>query len=141
MKLIVDASVIIKWYVAEIDSAPARELLIDERYDFCVPAHAFGEIGNAIATYVRRGLLPRTQVAPIGHSLPERLTSYPIEKLTGPAIDIALDIGSTVYDAFYIALAIDFDTCVATADERLVVATARTAWHHRVTHFTNLVRS
>jgi len=141
MKLIVDASVVIKWYVAEIDTAAARQLYVDERFLFCVPGHAFGEIGNALATYVRRGLLPRSQIPHIGRQLNDRITSYPIERPIPPAIEIALEIGSTVYDALYVALAAELDSVVATADMRLVEAASRSSWRDRVNLFTHLTGS
>jgi predicted nucleic acid-binding protein len=141
MKLVVDASVVVKWYVVEIDSEAAERLLAHEGFEFCVPAHAFGEIGNALATYVRRGLLPRSQVPEIGRRLASHVTSYPVGALLPVAVDIALEIGSTVYDALYIALAAELETAVATADERLVQAASKSSWHERVRPFAALLQS
>jgi predicted nucleic acid-binding protein len=139
MRVVVDASVIVKWYVFEIDSEAAEQLLSAKHFDFCVPGHAFGEVGNALATYVRRNLLPRSQITEISRRLGDQVTSYPIEKLLPSAVDIAFDIGSTVYDAFYIALAAELDTTVATADRRLVDAASRSSWRNRVSLFTHLI--
>src|SRR5215216_4540566 len=90
MNLVIDASVIIKWFVDEIGSDEARSLLINERFRFCAPAHAFGAIG------------------------------------------MALDLGASVYNALYIALAADLDTVFVTADVRLIRSMRGTGWHDRV---------
>ena len=116
MNLVVDASVIVKWYVDEVDSKIAHRILLDSRFTFCAPAHAFGEVGSALAANIRRGILARSVLPEIGRRLVGSIASYPIDTLLPAAVNIALDIGSTVYDAFYIALAVELDTCVATAD-------------------------
>lgn len=140
MNLVVDASVIVKWYVHEVDTEAADRFYANSSYIFCVPAHAFGEVGNALATNIRRGIISRSRVPDIGSRLAESITVFPIEVLLPSAVESALDIGSTVYDAFYIALAVNLDTAVATADTRLVAATARSVWRDRVRHFAEFAR-
>lgn len=141
MNLVVDASVIAKWYIDEVDSKIARQLLLDNRFIFCVPAHALGEVGSALATNIRRGILDRSLLPEIGRRIAESITSYPIEALLPAAVNISLDMGSTVYDAFYIALAAELDSVVATADMRLVEAASRSSWRDRVNLFTHLTGS
>jgi predicted nucleic acid-binding protein len=53
--------------------------------------------------------------------------TVPSRELAGDALAIALSTGRTVYDAMYVALAVQRDTSVITADERLVNALA-THW-------------
>ena len=132
MNLVIDASVIIKWFVDEIGSDEARRLLINERFRFCAPAHAFGEIGNALATHVRQGALPRIQVSEIAGSLSDQVQTFAIESLLATAIGMALDLGASVYNALYIALAADLDTVFVTADVRLIRSMRGTGWHDRV---------
>jgi predicted nucleic acid-binding protein len=139
MKLVVDASVIVKWYVDEADFQIAGQLLLNPRYTLIAPGHAFAEVGNALATCVRRRIIARDQVREIGVDIVKTLQSHPIDELLPAAIEIALDIGSTVYDSFYIALAAELDTTVATADERLVNLASRSAWRARVRPFSDLV--
>lgn len=140
MNLVVDASVIVKWYVEEADTHIADALAVDHRFVFCVPAHAFSEVGNALATNIRRGLLSRDRLPMIGGLLSSSVRTYPINGLMPAAVEIALDIGTTVYDALYIALAAELATSVATADTRLVNAASRSAWRERVRLVGDFVR-
>jgi predicted nucleic acid-binding protein len=138
MILVVDASVIVKWHVDEPDFQIARQLLLDTRYSLVAPGHAFGEIGSALAAYVRRGIVKRDNVRTIGENIVRTLQTRAVDVLIPAAVDIALDVGVTVYDAFYVALAADAP--LATADKRLVAAASRSPHGHRVRHFAELVQ-
>jgi predicted nucleic acid-binding protein len=132
MNLVVDASVVIKWFVDEIDSDAARRLLADERWVFCIPAHAHGAIGNVVARHARHGVIARAQVREIVGALAEHTTTYPIGPLLTEAIELAVDLGQSVYDTLYLALAVDLGCVVSTADERLIRAVRNSSWEQRV---------
>lgn len=116
---VVDASVVIKWFVPEIHSHAARRLL--ERDDhYFAPDLVFAETSNAIWKKVRRGELSSAQ----GQQLVNDLGSIAVETITARALandaySLAISTGCSVYDAMYLALAVRLDTKMLTADERL----------------------
>lgn len=116
--LVVDASVVLKWFLPEVLSDAARDLLQDT-HQFVVPDLLFPEAGNAIWKKVRRGELGSDEaqrlVADIEAATVE---SIPTRGLIGDASAIALASGQTVYDCVYLALAVRLDTRVVTADAR-----------------------
>ncbi len=116
--LVVDASVVLTWFLPEVHSDAARELL-QEAHQFVVPDLLFPEAGNAIWKKVRRGELSRNEaqrlVADIEAATVE---SIPARGLIRDASAIALASGQTVYDSVYLALAVRLETRVVTADAR-----------------------
>jgi predicted nucleic acid-binding protein len=126
---VVDASVVIKWFVPEIHSDRAHRLL-GAAHQFLSPDLLFPEVGNAIWKKVRRGELTAEE----GHRLAVDIASIAVETVStrGLMIDaqaLAITIGLTVYDAMYLALAVRLKTELITADDRL----SRTVAAHRMT--------
>jgi predicted nucleic acid-binding protein len=119
---VVDASVVIKWFVPEIHSDAARRLLTLP-HEYFAPDLVFAEAANTIWKKIRRGELsleegPRL-VADIGRVAVE---SVSCRALAEDAHALANAIGQTVYDALYVALALRLDTRLLTADARLAAA-------------------
>ena len=116
---VVDASVVVKWFVPEIHSDAARRLLTSP-HEYFAPDLLFAEAANTIWKKIRRGELsiedgPRL-VADIGRVAVE---SVPCRALAEDAYALANASGQTVYDALYVALAVRLDTRLITADSRL----------------------
>ena len=132
---VVDASVVLKWFVPEIHSDAARRLLA-ATHQFLSPDLLFPEVGNAIWKKVRRGELTAKE----GQRLAADFSSVAVETVStrGLMIDahaLAVTTGLTVYDAMYLALAIRLKTDLVTADDRLsrtVAAHPMTATHVRL---------
>lgn len=132
---VVDASVVLKWFVPEIHSDAARRLLA-ATHQFLSPDLLFPEVGNAIWKKVRRGELTAEE----GQRLAADISSVAVETVStrGLMIDahaLAVTTGLTVYDAMYLALAIRLKTDLVTADDRLdrtVAAHPMTATHVRL---------
>lgn len=121
---VVDASVVVKWFVPEIHSAAARRLLV-RPHEYLAPDLLFAETANAIWKKIRRGEL----TAEKGQRLVEDMGRIAVETvscrvLAGDAHALAAATGRTVYDALYLALAIRLETRMLTADERLRTALA-----------------
>ena len=131
---VVDASVVIKWFVPEIHSDAARRLLAAS-HQYLSPDLLFSELGNAIWKKVRRGELSAGE----GQRLAADISSIAVETVPtrGLMIDahaLAIATGLTVYDAMYLALAVRLKTALVTADDRLsrtVAAHPMTAAHVR----------
>ena len=124
--VVVDASVVIKWYLPEDHGEAARRLL-DSPDEFIAPDHLFAETTNAVWKAVRRKALS----AEDGFEIVERLddeveiTLVSCRDLAADAYEIAIAYGRSVYDAMYVALAVDRNTRLITADDRLYNALAK----------------
>jgi predicted nucleic acid-binding protein len=122
--LVVDASVVIKWAFPEVLGEAALRLLA-EWETFIAPDFLFAETANAIRKRVRRGEIS----AEGGLTLMAEIDTVDIEPvscrdLTADAYEIAVSYGRSVYDAMYVALAMQRKTRLITADDRLFNALA-----------------
>jgi predicted nucleic acid-binding protein len=119
---VVDASVVVKWFVPEIHSEAARRLLALP-YEYFAPDLLFAETANTISKKLRRGELKgdegRRLVADIGRIGVETVSC---RALAQDAHALASATGRTVYDALYVALAVRLNTRLITADDRLAAA-------------------
>jgi predicted nucleic acid-binding protein len=119
---VLDASVVLKWFVPEVHSDAARRLL-GASHQFLAPDLLFAETANTIWKKIRRGELTTTHgqrlVADIGRIA---VDTVPCRVLAEDAHALANATGRTVYDALYLALAVRLDTRLITADERLEAA-------------------
>ena len=129
---VVDASVVVKWFVPEIHSDAARRLLTLS-HEYFAPDLLFAETANTIWKKIRRGELTaehgRRLVDDIGRAA---LDTVPCRVLALDAHELAHATDRTVYDSLYLALAIRLKTRMLTADERLeaaVTALPMTAAH------------
>lgn len=130
-RLVVDASVAIKWYVPEVHSEAAARILdaLPGGVRLEVPDLFFPECGNILWKKVRVGEIGRAAAAQIAATLlgvPK--TAHPTEPLLPSALDIALATGQTVYDSVYLALAALLECPLVTADERLRRGLAASQW-------------
>lgn len=116
----IDASVVIKWFVPEVHTDAARRWL-ESSHEYMSPDLLFPEAGNVIWKKVRRGELTAAE----GQRLAGDLAGIAVEViamrgLLPDAHSLALSTGLTVYDAMYVTLAVRLDTQVITADNRLI---------------------
>jgi predicted nucleic acid-binding protein len=122
---VVDASVVIKWFVPEIHSDAARRLLTLP-HEYVVPDLLFTETSNTIWKKIRRGELTagdgQQLMADIGRI---GLATVSCRALADDALALATATGQTVYDSMYVALAVRLRTSAITADERLEAALKR----------------
>lgn len=125
-KLVVDASVVIKWFVPEPLSLEARRILNDYRagaLDLVAPDLVNAEVGNIVwkkQTYQGLGANDAKAVIDGFRSLVIAFT--PTADLLADAYNLAITHQRTVYDSLYLALSIREACQFVTADERLVNA-------------------
>ena len=118
MRVTVDASIVVKWFVAEPMSDEAR-LLLDRRIHLHAPDLVRVEFANTIWKKVRRKEI--TDAKPYLKelaALPEIIALQPSSTLIERAAQIALEIDHPVYDCLYLACAEATDSAVITADRR-----------------------
>jgi predicted nucleic acid-binding protein len=122
--LVVDASVVAKWFLPEPDAAAALRLL-DGRHRLVAPDLICAEIGNIAWKLHMRGVLTSDEVSDmIEHFLSMPLETHDSASLLSLAVQIAVATKRTVYDSLYLALALELGMIVVTADKREVNALA-----------------
>ncbi|RQG97502.1 type II toxin-antitoxin system VapC family toxin [Natrarchaeobius oligotrophus] len=119
-EIVVDTSVVVKWYIPEQHYEAARALrddYLDGEFDLVAPALMPFEAVNALK-YSGHYDGPRLQEA--SKSLPEYgIDLIPFDN-SGPVAEVATDLDITLYDASYIALAQKLDSVAYTADGKLL---------------------
>lgn len=117
---VIDANVVIKWFVRQADTD--RALASIERFDFMAPDIILAEVANGLWKYVRADVLDHTLAQAILTGLEDNwfFTEPVDENLAGEALDIAVHTDHPVYDCLYVALARRHDIPFLTADRRLV---------------------
>lgn len=119
---VVDASVVVKWFVPEIHSDAARRLLVLP-HEYVAPDLLFAETANTIWKKIRRGELTAEE----GPQLVADIRRIAVDTVSCRALAedahaLANATGRTVYDSMYVALAVRLNTRAITADDRLEAA-------------------
>ena len=116
---VVDASVLVKWLVDEEFSVEAATLL-DGGFTLVAPGLVFAEATNALWAMHRRGDMSAADLADAAKLLEDVPVSVPVSmlELAASAARLAVDLGHPAYDCFYLALAIQRQYPVVTADIR-----------------------
>ena len=128
-RLVVDASVAIKWYVPEVHHLSAQKVLAAHGTALHAPDLIFPEFGNILWKKHRSGELTGEEARTIADAfLAVPKTIHKSHVLLPSALEIALATGRTVYDSLYLALAAQLDCKAITADLRLYNCLSGTPW-------------
>lgn len=141
MNLVIDASVLIKFYVPEILSDKAEELLTGVEHGdvmLLAPDLIYPEVGNILWKKQRMKELTRSEVEEIIDPIVSLPLKIEASKLLLPlAVDMGTAYKITVYDAIYISMARVYETKMMTADRKLVDVMAKTDLREYVTWLGN----
>ena len=119
MRLVVDASVAIKWFVPEVHSEAALRLLKEER-ELLVPDLVWGEIGNILWKKRWRNEMTDEDARFVLHRVDRlKLNVHSSQKLKETAWSLATRLKRTFYDSLYLALSETQACPLVTADRRL----------------------
>ena len=126
MRFVVDASVAVKWLVAEEDADLADRLAASGE-DLHAPRLMASEAANVLWRKARVGEIERAEAS----AAMALLTDMPVrwnddETVGADAVRLALALDHPVYDCVYLALAHRIGATVVTADRRFVTAVATT---------------
>jgi predicted nucleic acid-binding protein len=125
VRIVVDASVALKWVLDEPGSEAAVALRDQE---LIAPVLWLAEAANALWRHARIGEISDDEAAAhFSELLKAPVASLPIEPYLEPALQLAGEIGHPVYDCIYLALALRHQTHVVTADQRFVAAASTPA--------------
>jgi len=123
MKVIVDASVALKWVLSEPGTEAALSLRTQE---LIAPALWLAEATNALWRGVSLGELALAEAAEfLDELIKAPVASLPMEPHLQAALALAVELRHPVYDCIYLAVALHLDTHVVTADRCFATAAGR----------------
>ena len=116
---VVDASIVVKWLVQEEWSCEAS-CLLEAEVSLMAPEILFAEAANALWAMRRRGDIDDEDLADATAALKAAPITVPLSmrQLAASAVRLAVDLDHPVYDCFYLALAVQEQYPVVTADAR-----------------------
>jgi predicted nucleic acid-binding protein len=130
VRVIVDASVALKWVFLEPGSEAALAL---RGRELLAPLIWLAEAANALWRRARIGDITIDEAsAGLVELQNAPVLSVAIEPHLEPALRLAAEIGHPVYDCLYLVLALHHDTHVVTADRRFAAAADRPSYKGRV---------
>ncbi len=117
--LVIDASVAIKWVVQEQGTAEA--LAVRRTSQLAAPDLLSAECANILWKKVARAELTPEQAIFAARLLQRAdVELVPMRSLMAAATQLAIDLDHPAYDCMYLALAVERQTRLVTADERLL---------------------
>ena len=117
-RLVVDASVAIKWVVPEAGSERAVTLL---DHSLLVPDLLFSECANILWRKLRHREVTEQEAGIAAQTLEQAdLAVVSARGYLARAVAIAVELDHSAYDAVYLAVAEAFGLRLATADDRLI---------------------
>ena len=119
--LVLDASVIVKWYSEEEDTEKAlriRDLFCQNKTNIIVPDLMFYEIANVVR--YARGIFDKEKEAILNNIVLLNLDVVSVSRYNlVKSLSLALKYDITVYDAVYLVIASQKKAVYVTADEKL----------------------
>jgi predicted nucleic acid-binding protein len=125
MRIVVDASVALKWVLDEPGSDVAAALRGQE---LVAPALWLAQAANALWRKACAGEITSVEAnVRLSELRKAPVATLSIEPYLDQALELAVEMGHPVYDCIYLALALHHRTHVLTADRRFVFAASSTA--------------
>lgn len=132
MRLVVDASVAVLWFVAQTH-APHAIRLLDDAYRLAAPDFMLVEMANVLWKLRRRKELNGPSADAAMRNLEAGDIEYlPTPALLGRARTIAETLDHPVYDCIYLAATEAAQAPVVTADRRFFDRASKGGWQDRV---------
>ncbi|MBX9879706.1 MAG: type II toxin-antitoxin system VapC family toxin [Candidatus Obscuribacterales bacterium] len=129
---VVDASVVLKWFVNEPNSERAVALR-QENKTRIAPDYLLLECANVVWKMVRQKRL----TSQTGEGVIDSLNRLPVtlhstDRFLKRAYKLAVELNSSVYDCFYLSVGLTYDCPLVTADKRLYNAVKKSAFQDYV---------
>jgi predicted nucleic acid-binding protein len=130
-RIVLDASVAVKWVLREEHAAAARQVLSTR--DLLAPHLLWAEVGNTLWKRHRRR---ESSVEEVRRMLAEiqqlPVITFAHWPLFPEALDLAISLDQTVYDCLYLALAEARNSFMVTADRRFHDVVSDSVWADRI---------
>jgi predicted nucleic acid-binding protein len=137
MRVVVDASVAIKWFTPELHHDIADELL-NSALELHAPELVVPEFGNIIWKKVRAGMISEAYADEVlGLFLDIGITFHRQSGLLSSAYRAAAVLNQSVYDCIYLSLALELGFPLATADDKFFNAVRVTDRSNSIFHIVN----
>lgn len=128
VRLVIDASVILKWFFDFPDeqnrdqALVLKNLHIEGKIVLIVPQYSIYEITNALtfSKYKLDKAIVLESLAALEGLKIKRIDDYSDKKLMKMAVELAFEYSMTIYDALYLALANKLKCNLVTADRKFV---------------------
>jgi predicted nucleic acid-binding protein len=122
--MIADANIVVYWFVETPFTRPARALA--NSHELIAPGFIRLEVANALMKYMRAGVISadgvRDGTAHLDIAISEFVDGV---SLVRAAVDLSIEVKHKVYDCLYLALALERQEALATADRRLAEVARR----------------
>jgi predicted nucleic acid-binding protein len=123
VELVIDANIVLKWFIVEDDSKAALALRVE--HNFSAPDLLLIECRNALINKVRRGTLSPDEARHVESQFDALgIDIIPSISLLPNAFQLALDLGETIYDCIYLAAAVATERLLVSADARFAAKVA-----------------
>ena len=128
LAVVVDASIAIKWFVAEPNSDVADRLL-QQRIDLHAPILLMSEFANGLWKNFRKELIDRVQAEASLRSIRRTIAHWhATEPMLDRALELSLRLDHPIYDFIYAALAERNGLQCVTADRRFMRTIEKTEY-------------
>ena len=132
MAYVIDASVILKWFIPEQHSERALQLN-DSDARLHAPTFLTLEVGNVLSKKRRRGELAAQDAEDIWRAFRRApICRYADEMLVLTAFDLANHTKQSLYDSLYLALAMQLNLSFLTANHKFYQALKHSEYHSRL---------
>jgi predicted nucleic acid-binding protein len=131
VKLVVDASVVVKWFVEEDGQTEAIAIL--ERNDECfAPDLVLVEVAGAFDKKIKAGAVAREQAFEALITIQSKMTMVAGTRLIESALDLASELNHPVADCLYLSCALELGSLLVTADQIFIQRAAAKGYGHVV---------
>lgn len=132
MNLVIDASVVVRWYVQGPGSEHA-DSLFDRNELFVAPDIVLPEVANAFRTLCNAGRLDWEEAEVVLEGIASPFSHLvPSIEILDRAFEIARDLDHPVYDCLYLAVCEQEEAPLVTGDRKLARKLNGTRWESRL---------
>ena len=119
--IVVDSSVVLKWYIPEAKNEKARQYLsshVEGKDDLSAPGLLFFEINNVLATKSAITASEGSKIMKSLYDLDLKIVNFSFDDFKS-ALNLAKEFNISAYDSSYVVLAEKFRCDFITADKKL----------------------
>ncbi len=117
--IVVDSNVLAYLYLPGDRTADA-EALLARNPEWAAPVLWRSEFRNILAGFMRRKMINFDQACSLQREAEELLAGAEFEVASGAVLELVRDSGCSAYDCEFIALAMQLDTTLVTADKKVL---------------------
>ncbi len=132
-KIIIDASVALKWFLADEENGEKALMLLDtyvsDQMDILAPALLECEVINGLIVAMRKGRVEEGEIFKALEGFAHlKIDLRPITHLYSKVLKNSMDYNLSAYDACYLALAEAEETPFVTSDKKLFSSAKKNSW-------------